>query len=151
MTDEGKENIVKEESEDTPVETEKQEEKEPAAESKIEENKTEDNKAEESEPEEKGSEVKSNTEEVLNNPRVPFFLNLGAAVIDQCLVGIVSIGALYLFNLIIKPMGYQVTDRVSVYIIIYIILNVLYPAIIEHTKLGCTVGKMFCGLRTFTI
>lgn len=152
MTDEGKENLIQEESEETTTEIENKDENETVEENEAEEDVNEE-MVEDEDVSESDSSKSDKNDEFVNNTGVPFFQNLGALIIDQCLIGVVSLGALYLFNFIIKLdfIGYQVNDRVSVYLIIYIALNLLYPAIIEQTKLGATLGKKVCGLKTFSI
>lgn len=152
MTDEGKENLIQEESEETTTEIGNKDENVTVEGNEAEEDVNEE-MAEDEDVSESDSSKSDKNDEFVNNTSVPFFQNLGALIIDQCLIGVVSLGALYLFNFIIKLdfIGYQVNDRVSVYLIIYIALNLLYPAIIEQTKFGATLGKKVCGLKTFSI
>ncbi|MEG1254600.1 RDD family protein [Clostridium sp.] len=66
---------------------------------------------------------------------------LGANIIDQAIGLAVSFVLLYVFNIIIRFFGYRVADKVAVFLIIYVLFNVLYGIILEATKLRKTIGK----------
>lgn len=78
-----------------------------------------------------------------------FFPRLIAAFIDQTISIGLAVGLLYLFDAIIrlKFIGYFVSDRTSVFFIIYVIVNVLYPSITESTKLNGTFGKWLLKIK----
>jgi len=66
---------------------------------------------------------------------------LGANIIDQAICLGVSFVLLYAFNIIIKFFGYRVADKIAVFLVIYVLFNVLYGVILESTKLRKTIGK----------
>jgi len=75
-----------------------------------------------------------------------FLAKLGASIIDQGISLLASFVLLYLFNLILMPFGYKVGDKVSVFLVIYVIVNILYGIIMEATKLKRTIGKAILKL-----
>lgn len=79
--------------------------------------------------------------------RVPFFQNIEALIIDQFICVILAIGLLYLSKLILKALGYYILDTTSMLLYIYIGVTILYPCILEATKLGATVGRKVCDLK----
>jgi hypothetical protein len=70
-----------------------------------------------------------------------FLAKLGANIVDQGISLLISLALVYLFNLILIPFGYKVGDKVFVFLIIYVIVNILYGIITEASKLKKTIGK----------
>jgi hypothetical protein len=64
-----------------------------------------------------------------------------SGIIDQILSIAISLLLLVIFDAIIKLIGFQVSDRESMFLIMYIITNVLYRPILETTKLKETIGR----------
>ncbi|WP_346940577.1 RDD family protein [uncultured Clostridium sp.] len=81
-----------------------------------------------------------------NKNKSGFLAKLGASIIDQGISLLASFVLLYLFNLILMPFGYKVGDKVSVFLVIYVIVNILYGIIMESTKLRRTIGKAILKL-----
>lgn len=85
-----------------------------------------------------------NNEEVEKAPKsklASFFARLIAMVLDQTILIGLSFALLYLFELVLKPVGLMVVDRPSIYFIIFVKTNILYGPIMESTKLKKTLGK----------
>ncbi|WP_300386482.1 hypothetical protein [Clostridium sp.] len=70
-----------------------------------------------------------------------FLKKLLSGIIDQILSIAGSLLLLVLFDAIIRLIGYQVADREPMFLIMYIITNVVYRPILESTKLKETIGK----------
>ncbi|GAA0777588.1 hypothetical protein GCM10008908_32950 [Clostridium subterminale] len=94
---------------------------------------------------EKIEEVEESSNEEIKN-KSGFLAKLGASIIDQGISLLASFVLLYLFNLILMPFGYKVGDKVSVFLVIYVIVNILYGIIMEATKLKRTIGKAILKL-----
>lgn len=76
-----------------------------------------------------------------------FFPRLIAGFIDQTLLIALALGLLFLFDAILRLIGYYVVDRASIFFIIYVIVNVIYPSITESTKLDGTLGKWLLKIK----
>lgn len=70
-----------------------------------------------------------------------FLKRLLSGIIDQILSIAISLVLLVIFDAIIKLIGFQVSDRESMFLIMYIVTNVLYRPILETTKLKETIGR----------
>lgn len=74
------------------------------------------------------------------------FLNgtFKVSLIDTAVTAVTSLAGIYLFDLILRLVfGYYVVDFKGVYIIIFLIILVLYPVIMQKTKYGKTLGQKF--------
>lgn len=70
-----------------------------------------------------------------------FLKRLLSGIVDQILAIAISLLLLVLFDAIIKLIGYQVAEREPMFLIMYIITNVLYSPILEASKLKETIGR----------
>lgn len=70
-----------------------------------------------------------------------FFNKLMVSVVDQAFLLAVSLGVLFVFDFVIRFIGYQVVDRVGIYFIIYVLTNVLYNPILRSSSLKNTIGE----------
>lgn len=69
---------------------------------------------------------------------------LKASIIDTIVTGVVSVAALYLFDLILRLLaGYYIADMKGMFIIIFLIVLVLYPFVMDKTKYRATLGDKF--------
>lgn len=75
------------------------------------------------------------------NPTKGFFSRLMSGVVDQCAVIICSLAALLIMDGVLRLMGYYVDERIPVFFIIYILANIIYPTIMQGTKLRMTLGN----------
>ncbi|WML35556.1 hypothetical protein [Clostridium sp. OS1-26] len=74
------------------------------------------------------------------------FLNssLKVSLIDTAVTALTSLVGVYLFDVILRLIfGYYVADFKGVYIIIFLIILVLYPVIMQKSKCGKTLGQKF--------
>lgn len=70
--------------------------------------------------------------------------NFKVSLIDTAVSAVVSIAALYLFDLILRLIfGYYVSDMKGVFIILFVIVLILYPVIAKSSKLNKTLGEKF--------
>lgn len=76
-----------------------------------------------------------------------FMAKLGANIIDQAMNLAVSFIFLYLFNMILTIFGYRVSNKALVFIVMYVIINLIYAIIFEATKLKKTLGKSILKLQ----
>lgn len=81
------------------------------------------------------------TQKVVEHVKAGFFARLISSLIDQAVCLVISVALLYVAEGILLVCGYFVMQVPELFFIIYPIVNVLYVAIIECTKLTRTVGK----------
>jgi uncharacterized RDD family membrane protein YckC len=84
------------------------------------------------------------TEEVSKNKEgrfIKFLKRVLGGIIEQVITIALSLILLVVFKFFIELMGYYITQRQQIFLLIYIIVNVLYRPILESTKLGDTIGK----------
>lgn len=77
--------------------------------------------------------------------RKPFLGSaLKISLIDTAVTALTSLVGVYLFDLILRLLlGYYVADFKGVYVIIFLIILVLYPVIMQKSKYGKTLGQKF--------
>ena len=81
-------------------------------------------------------------EEVQEDSKIVKFLKrILASVADQIIAVALSLVSIILFDLILRLFGLYIADRQPMFLIIYVIVNILYSPICESTKLGKTIGK----------
>ena len=67
---------------------------------------------------------------------------LKATLIDTAVTALASLLGVYIFDLLLRLLcGYYVVDFKGVYIILFLIILVLYPIIMQHSKQGKTLGQ----------
>ncbi|KYH28613.1 RDD family protein [Clostridium colicanis] len=75
-----------------------------------------------------------------------------SSILDILITGAISIAGLYIFDFILRiAAGYYVKEKVSVFLIIYLIVTLLYTTIMESSKSGNTIGKRAANLKTIKI
>lgn len=72
-----------------------------------------------------------------------FFKRILEGVIDQTVVLLLSLAAFFIVDLIMRPFGYKISaeGRIPFYFIIFVIMNILYRAIMEGRKFKLTLGE----------
>lgn len=70
-----------------------------------------------------------------------FFKAILSGVLDQILAVGIALILFFIFDLIIGVVGYEIAMRDEIFLIIYIISNVLYYPISQEILEGKTVGK----------
>lgn len=89
-----------------------------------------------------------NHEKRAKGNKISFVNTLEAVVIDQVIIGAAAYVLLLLFDLIIRfGLGYFVSNMVTMYLVFYVVVSILYPAIIQNTKFENTIGRRFAGLK----
>lgn len=67
-----------------------------------------------------------------------------ANFIDIMAISAISFVILFIFELIIKLAGYKVADKMTMYLIMFIVTSLFYSPIFNKTKIGTTIGnKLF--------
>lgn len=84
--------------------------------------------------------VKKNTSDVKT---ICFFKRLLAGIIDQGIVLLLSLGGFFIVDLLMRPFGYKISleGRIPFYFVIFVVMNILYRAIMEGKKFKVTLGK----------
>lgn len=70
-----------------------------------------------------------------------FLKKLLSSVADQIITIGLSLVGIVLFDFILKLFGLYIAERQPMFLIIYVIVNILYSPICESTKLNKTIGK----------
>lgn len=104
--------------------------------------------------EEKVEEVtkSESTIEKSETEKLSFGRRLKATIIDQLVIGAIALIGMLLFDLILRLAGgLYVSDKLGIYLIAYAIINLLYPAIIESSKFGNTIGNKLSNIKSVEI
>lgn len=78
---------------------------------------------------------------------VTLFDSIQASIIDQIVIGGASYILLIIFDFIMKLVNLRVVDKMGIYVIIYIIVNIIYSPIMEKTKMNNTVGRKVSNIK----
>lgn len=70
-----------------------------------------------------------------------FIKELLVGTIDQIIISSVSLITLLLLNLVLKVFGYHIVEKQPMFLIIYVIINIIYPPICKKVRLKETVGR----------
>ncbi len=72
-----------------------------------------------------------------------FFKRILEGVIDQAVVLLLSLAAFFIVDLLMRPFGYKISleGRIPFYFVIFVIMNILYRAIMEGRKFKLTLGE----------
>ena len=70
-----------------------------------------------------------------------FIKELLVGVVDQIVVIAGALVTLLVFNLILKIFGYYVSEKETIFLIIYILINIIYVPVCKMIKLKETVGR----------
>jgi hypothetical protein len=79
-------------------------------------------------------------------PKVSFIKNLSAIIVDEVVIGIISIILLYIFDALLKLGGYSISQKSSMLFLIFVVVSILYTSIMETAKAGKTVGKKLLNI-----
>jgi uncharacterized RDD family membrane protein YckC len=93
--------------------------------------------------------VTEETEEVqvgLGQPKVSFIKSLSAVIVDEVIIGIISVILLYILEALLKLSGYSISQKSSMMLLIFVVVSIFYTSIIETVKGGKTVGKKLLNL-----
>ena len=83
-------------------------------------------------------------EKIDDNPS--FGKRFFANILDQIILGAISLLVLVIFSLIIKIFGYMISMPIPMFLIAYVVLNILYVPVFEN-KGGRTLGKRILAIR----
>ncbi|MDM0867656.1 hypothetical protein [Clostridium perfringens] len=72
-----------------------------------------------------------------------FFKRLLEGIIDQTVVLLLSLAVFFIVDLLMRPFGYKISleGRIPFYFVIFVIMNILYRAIMEGRKFKLTLGE----------
>lgn len=72
-----------------------------------------------------------------------FFKRILEGIIDQTVVLLLSLAAFFIVDLLMRPFGYKISleGRIPFYFVIFVIMNILYRAIMEGGKFKLTLGE----------
>ncbi|MDK0707746.1 hypothetical protein P5E62_00590 [Clostridium perfringens] len=72
-----------------------------------------------------------------------FFKRILEGIIDQTVVLLLSLAAFFIVDLLMRPLGYKISleGRIPFYFVIFVIMNILYRAIMEGRKFKLTLGE----------
>ena len=93
------------------------------------------------------SDAKAPKNDETKTGKVTFFDSIQASIIDQIVIGGASFIFLMIFDFIMKLVNLRVVDKMGIYVIIYIIVNIIYSPIMEKTKMNNTVGRKVSNIK----
>ncbi|MBU3221081.1 hypothetical protein [Clostridium algidicarnis] len=93
------------------------------------------------------SDAKAPKNDETKTGEVTFFDSIQASIIDQIVIGGASFIFLMIFDFIMKLVNLRVVDKMGIYVIIYIIVNIIYSPIMEKTKMNNTVGRKVSNIK----
>lgn len=70
-----------------------------------------------------------------------FFSKIMVEVTNQCVIIALSLILLVIFDGAIKLIGYYISERVPLFFLIYLILNICYRPILEGSRFKKTIGN----------
>ena len=72
-----------------------------------------------------------------------FFKRILEGIIDQTVVLLLSLAAFFIVDLLMRPFGYKISleGRIPFYFVIFVIMNILYRAIMEGRKFKLILGE----------
>ncbi|MFQ9978052.1 RDD family protein [Clostridium cadaveris] len=77
-----------------------------------------------------------------------FMARLEAIIVDELIIGASAYILLLIFDLIIRfGLGYYVSNMVSMYLVFFILVSIVYPLIMECSKFGNTIGRKISGFE----
>lgn len=91
--------------------------------------------------------IKTDKDENVNDNKGKFLKTLLASLIDQTVALVVSLALLFLFDGILKLFGFYVVERIPVFFFIYVVINILHPAIGRCSKIRGTLGDKLAKLN----
>ncbi|GAB6169323.1 hypothetical protein JCM1393_17830 [Clostridium carnis] len=88
-------------------------------------------------------EIKLEEEVVTKEPKkiVIIFKKLLAGVIDQIITIAIALLLLMVFDLILRLVGFYIVEREPMFLVMYIISNIIYTPICESLKIKKTIGR----------
>ncbi len=88
--------------------------------------------------------MEQNSQGQNENKKQGFFSKIMVEVANQCCIIISALILLAIFDGAFKIFGYYIAERVPLFFLLYLIMNICYRPILESSKLKATVGnKLF--------
>lgn len=86
--------------------------------------------------------VETEEVDVEDSKTMKLFKGILAGVMDQIIIIAVALLMLIIFDaVILKLLGYYIAEREPMFLMMYIIVNIIYVPICESLKIGKTIGK----------
>lgn len=76
-----------------------------------------------------------------------FFGNLAISFIDLIVSSAIAFALYMLTKVILKAIGYDIVDTFGIYLIVYVITNLLYRPILKALKMHETVGEKVLNIK----
>lgn len=93
-------------------------------------------------------EAESNEDKVTNKGKSnSFFASLLGIAIDEIVVLGISAALLYISNFVMQFLGYYISAKLDMLFVLFLILNIIYTAIMEASKFSGTLGKLVANLK----
>lgn len=81
------------------------------------------------------------SEEKEDSRAVKFIKRILATTVDQIISIAIALVLLIVFDVILKLIGFYIAERKPMFLIVYVIVNIIYTPICESTRLEKTIGK----------
>lgn len=76
-----------------------------------------------------------------NKSKNNIFMKLFASIIDQIIVIALALISLVVLDLLLQLLGFYIKEREPMFLIIYVVINIIYSPILESLKIKKTIGK----------
>jgi uncharacterized RDD family membrane protein YckC len=77
-----------------------------------------------------------------SSKRVPLPVALIANIVDQIIIAVIAIVMVYVVDFIMQFAGYYISEKLQMFLIFYIVCNLIYTPLFESSKKLGTPGKM---------
>lgn len=82
--------------------------------------------------------------------RVPLLPSLISSIVDQIITVVISVVILFIADFIMQFAGYYIAGLLQMFLILYVICNVIYIGVFEGSKLSATPGKLLLKSKVVT-
>ncbi len=81
------------------------------------------------------------TNKEIGETKVSFMKSFSAIIVDEIIVGIISIVLFYILEGLLRLGGYFISQKINMVFLLFVVASILYVSIMETAKAGKTVGK----------
>jgi uncharacterized RDD family membrane protein YckC len=81
-----------------------------------------------------------------DEPKVSYIKSLSAIIVDEVIIGIISIILFYIFEALLRLGGYFISQKISMIFVLFVVVSILYISFMEASKAGKTLGKKLINL-----
>ncbi len=90
------------------------------------------------------------TPENAKSNRVPLIPSIISSLVDQVVTAAIAEIVLLIVNFLMQFAGYYISGKLQMFLILYVICNIIYIAVFEASKLSATPGKLLLKSKVVT-